>query len=213
MWGESEKLANEKAVLGFYVSGHPLLKYENEVNSFATLHLGDVEGVKNGIVRAGGIIASVKKKIDKNNRTMAFITLEDFTGKAECVVFSSLYKKHEELLQPESIVFVEGNGEVSGDTIKIVANDIIAMDKVREKFARRVFLLVNADEIDDAKMTTLRELIEKNKGNCNCYFNVTGREFTAQQVFVSRKYSVKPTDQFMESVRSILGKNSIKVSV
>jgi hypothetical protein len=55
-------------------------------------------------------------------------------------------------------------------------------------------------------------LIEKNKGNCNCYFNVTSREFEAQQVFISRKYSVKPTDQFLESVRSILGKNSIKVS-
>ena len=212
MWSESEKLSNEKAVLGFYVSGHPLLKYESEINSFATLHLGDVEGVKSGTVRAGGIIASVKKKIDKNNRTMAFITLEDFTGKAECVVFSSLYKKHEELLKPESIVFVEGNGEVSGDVIKIVASDIIAMDKVREKFAKRVFFLLNADEIDEGKMTTLRQVMDKNKGNCNCYFNVIGKEFAEQQVYVSRKYSVSPTDQFIESVRSILGKNSIKVS-
>ncbi len=212
MWSESEKLSHEKAVLGFYVSGHPLLKYENEINSFATLHLGDVEGVKNGTVRAGGIIAAVKKKIDKNNRTMAFMTLEDFTGKAECVVFSSLYKKHEELLKPESMVFVEGNGEVSGDVIKIVATDIIAMDKVREKFAKRVFFLINADEIDGAKMTTLQQTMDKNKGNCSCYFNVIGKEFAEQQVYVSRKYSVNPTDQFIESVRSILGKNAIKVS-
>ena len=212
MWSESEKLSNEKAVLGFYVSGHPLLKYENEINSFATLHLGDVEGVKNGTVRAGGIIAAVKKKIDKNNRTMAFMTLEDFTGKAECVVFSSLYKKHEELLKTESMVFVEGNGEVSGDVIKIVATDIIAMDKVREKFAKRVFFLINADEIDGGKMTTLQQMMDKNKGNCNCYFNVIGKEFAEQQVYVSRKYSVNPTDQFIESVRSILGKNAIKVS-
>ena len=212
MWPESVKLSNEKTVLGFYVSGHPLLKYENEINSFATLHLGDVEGIKNGLVRAGGVIASVKKKIDKNNRTMAFITLEDFTGKAECVIFSSLYKKHEALLQPESMVFVEGNGEVSGDAIKIVVSDIIAMDKVREKFAKRVFLLVNADEIDEVKMTSLRQLIERSKGNCNCYFNVIGKEFPAQHVFISRKYSVSPTDQFIESVKIILGGNSIKVS-
>ena len=211
-WSESEKLSNEKAVLGFYVSGHPLLKYENEINSFATLHLGDVEGVKSGSVRAGGVIASVKKKIDKNNRTMAFITLEDFTGKAECVVFSSLYKKHEELLQPESMVFVEGNGEVSGDVIKIVVNDIVAMDKVREKFAKRIFLLLDADEVDDTKMTHLRLAMEKFKGNCNCYFNVVGSNFPAQQVFLSRKFSVTPSNDFIESVRTILGKNSVKVS-
>ncbi|HTR80519.1 MAG TPA: DNA polymerase III subunit alpha [Bacteroidota bacterium] len=211
MWPESEKLSNEKGVLGFYVSGHPLLKYESEINSFATLHLGDVEGVKNGVVRAGGIIASVKKKIDKNNRTMAFITLEDFTGKAECVVFSSLYKKHEELIVPESMVFVEGNGEVSGDVIKIVATDIVAMDKVREKFAKRVFILVNADEVDAGKLSSLRQLIEKNKGNCNCYFNVIGSEFKGQQMFVSRRYSVSPSDQFMDAVKTIMGQNSVKV--
>ena len=212
LWSESEKLSNEKAVLGFYVSGHPLLKYETEINAFATLHLGDVEGLKSGSVRAGGIIASVKKKIDRNNRTMAFITIEDFTGKAECVVFSSLYKKHEELLQPESMVFVEGNGEVSGDVIKIVANDIIAMDKVREKFAKRIFLLLNADQCDEVTMAQLRQAMEKYKGNCNCYFNVVGNDFPEQQVFVSRKFTVNPSNDFIESIRTILGRNSIKVS-
>ena len=90
------------------------------------------------------------------------------------------------------MVFVEGNGEVSGDAIKIVATDIIAMDKVREKFAKRVFFLLNTDEVDEKKMTTLREVMEKNKGNCNCYFNVIGKEFADQQVYVSRKYCCKP---------------------
>ncbi len=61
-------------------------------------------------------------------------------------------------------------------------------------------------------MANLRDVMEKNKGNCNCYFNVIGKDFQAQQVFVSRKYSVNPTDVFMESIRTILGKHSIKVS-
>lgn len=211
-WGESEKLSHEKAVLGFYVSGHPLMKHESEMNAFATIHLGDVEGVKNGTMRAGGIIASVKKKIDKNNQTMAFITLEDFTGKAECVIFSSVYKKHEHLLRPESMVFVEGSGEVSGDVIKIVAKDIVAMDKAREKYAKRIFLLLNADEMDADKLSNLRAVMEKFKGNCSCYFNVVGSEFPGQQVFALHKYAVTPSDDFFESVRGILGKNAVKVS-
>jgi DNA polymerase III subunit alpha len=211
-WNESEKLAQEKSVLGFYVSGHPLLKYQNEVNAFATLHLGDVEGMKSGTVRVGGIIASVKKKIDKNNRTMAFITLEDFTGKAECVVFSSLYKKCENMIQPESMVLVEGNGEVNGDVIKIVATDIMPIELAGEKLGKRVFLLLNADEINDATIPRLREVMEKNKGNCSCYFNVVGKDFPGQQVFVSRKFSVRPTNDFIDGVRSILGRNSVKIS-
>lgn len=212
MWNESEKLSREKEVLGFYVSGHPLLKYEKEINAFATIHLGDVEGLKNGTVKAGGIITSVKKKIDKKGNTMAFLTIEDFTGKAECIVFSSLYKKKIELLEEEKMILVEGKGEINGDMIKIIADDILPMDAVREKFARKIFFLLNVDEVTDHALAQLRELMEKNRGNCSCYFNVIGSAFENQQVFISRKYSVNPTTEFIERVQDILGKHAIKLS-
>ncbi len=210
MWSDTEKLANEKAVLGFYVSGHPLLKYEKEINAFANVHLGDVEGVKNGTVRAGGIISSIKKKIDKKGNTMAFLTIEDFTGKAECIVFASLYKKKMELLTEEAMILVEGKGEVSGDIIKILADDINPIDSIREKFGKKIFLLLNADEVTDITLGKLRELMENNRGNCNCYFHVVGKEFQKQQVYVSRKYNVNLSPEFMEGVKELLGSNSIK---
>jgi DNA polymerase-3 subunit alpha len=210
MWTESEKLANEKAVLGFYVSGHPLLKYEREINAFASVHLGDVEGMKNGEVKAGGIITSIKKKIDKKGNTMAFITIEDFTGKAECVVFSSIYKKCEELIREESMILVKGKGEVNGEVIKIIADEIMAMDTVRERYAKKIYFLLNADDIPDGTLEKFRELLESSKGNCSCFFNVVGKAFARQQVFVSKKYSVNPTTEFIESAKEILGKNSIK---
>lgn len=212
MWKDAEKLAKEKEVLGFYVSGHPLLKYEKEINAFATVHLGDVEGMKSGIVKAGGVISSIKKKIDKKGNTMAFITIEDFTGKAECVIFSSVYKKNVELLEEEKMILVQGKGEVSGDIIKIIVDEILPMDAVREKYAKKIFFLLNADEVTDITLARLRELMEKNKGNCNCYFNVVGREFEKQQIFLSRKYNINPTTEFVESVQELLGNHAIKLS-
>lgn len=212
MWSDSEKLTNEKAVLGFYVSGHPLLKYEKEINAFANVHLGDVEGIKSGTVRAGGVITSIKKKIDKKGNAMAFLTIEDFTGKAECIVFSSLYKKKIDLLNEEAMILVEGKGEVSGDIIKIIADDINPIDSIREKFGKKIFLLLNADEVTDITLGKLRELMEKNRGNCNCYFNVVGKEFRQQHVYVSRKYNVNLSTEFIDGVKEILGTNSIKFS-
>lgn len=143
---------------------------------------------------------------------MAFLTIEDFTGKAECVVFSSLYKKKIELLAEEKMVLVEGKGEVSGDIIKIVVDDILPMEEVREKFAKKIFFLLNADEVTDITLTKLRDLMEKNKGNCNCYFNVVGSEFGSQQVFISKKFNINPTAEFIEGVQEILGKHAIKLS-
>ncbi|MBP9212603.1 MAG: hypothetical protein KBF97_07350, partial [Bacteroidetes bacterium] len=212
MWKDQEKLAKEKEVLGFYVSGHPLLKYEKEINAFATVHLGDVEGMKSGTVKAGGIISSIKKKIDKKGNTMAFITIEDFTGKAECVVFSSVYKKNADLLVDENMVLVEGKGEVSGDIIKILVDEVLPMEAVREKFAKKIFFLLNADEVTDITLGSLRQLMEKNKGNCACYFNVVGKEFDKQHIFISRKFSINPTTEFIDGVQELLGKHAIKLS-
>jgi DNA polymerase-3 subunit alpha len=166
--------------------------------------------MKNGEVKAGGIITSIKKKIDKKGNTMAFITIEDFTGKAECVVFSSIYKKCEELIREESMILVKGKGEVNGEVIKIIADEIMAMDTVRERFAKKIYFLLNADDLSENTLAQFRELLERNKGNCNCFFNVVGREFSRQQVYLSKKYSVNPTTEFIDSAKEILGKNSIK---
>jgi DNA polymerase-3 subunit alpha len=210
MWQESEKLEREKSVLGFYVSGHPLLRFEQEINAFSSVRLGEAGGTKNGTVRACGIITSIKKKIDKRNKEMAFVAIEDFTGKCECVIFSSIYKDAKDLIQPEAMVMVEGNGEVSGDVLKIIATAIIPMESVREKYAKRAFLLVNADETNDSILSQLKDLMKKHKGNCQCFFNVKGSDFPEEQVLLARNYSVQLSDEFMNGVYALLGPNTVK---
>ncbi|MBW7887293.1 MAG: DNA polymerase III subunit alpha [Bacteroidetes bacterium] len=212
MWSESEKLAREKAVLGFFLSGHPLLKYEKEINAFADVHLGDVEGIKSGEIKAGGIITNIKKKLDKKGKTMAFLTIEDFTGKAECVVFSSVYKKYEKLITEEAMLLVRGKGEINGNVIKIIVDEFLSLDSATEKFAKKLYLLLNADEISDITLTKLKELLENNKGgNCACYFSVMGKEFTAQQNFKSTLFNINPTHDFLESVKNLLGDRAVKI--
>ena len=110
------------------------------------------------------------------------------------------------------MILVEGKGEVNGDIIKIIVDEILPMDAVREKYAKKIFFLLNADEVTDITLTQLKELMEKNRGNCICYFNVVGKEFNKQQVFLSRKYNINPTSEFIESVQEVLGKHAIKLS-
>lgn len=117
-----------------------------------------------------------------------------------------------ELLTEEAMVLVEGKGEVNGDIIKIIADDVNPIESIREKYGKKIFLLLNADEVTDITLGKLRELMEKNKGNCNCYFNVVGKEFRQQQVYISRKYSVNLSTEFIDGIKELLGTNSIKFS-
>ncbi len=208
-WPESEKLAREKSVLGFFVSGHPLLRYEQEIKEFATVRLGDISGFRNNsTVRACGIVTSVKKKIDKRNNTMAFIGLEDFTGKGECIVFSDPYAKYQPMLQPDAMVMVIGKGEANGDMLKIIVNEVHPMDKVREKFTKGIILSIDLDDIKENTIVRLRQVMEEHRGNCPCYFSVKNAHSTT--MFQTRRFSVDASGMFVEEVRQMLGPHSIR---
>lgn len=208
-WPEMEKLAREKSVLGMYVSGHPLLRFEREVEEFANVRLGDPSGFKNlGGVRACGIITAIRRKVDKRNNTMAFVTIEDFSGKADCIVFSDPFQKYQGVLQPDAMVLVTGKGEVNGDELRIIVSDAYPMEKVREKFARSVILSLHVDAVHEGTVKELRALLEEHRGNCPCYLNVQG--LPAPQMFAAPRYGVDPSVRFQEAVVRVLGAGAVR---
>jgi DNA polymerase-3 subunit alpha len=208
-WSESEKLAREKSVLGFFVSGHPLLRYEQEIKELATVRLGDLSGFRNNsTVRACGIITSLKRKIDKRNNMMAFIGIEDFTGKGECIVFADPYAKYQAMLQPDAMVMVIGKGELTGDLLKIIVNEVYPMDKVREKFTKGIILSIDLNDVQENTIVRLRQVMEEHKGNCPCYFSVRNAHSTT--MFQTRRFSVDASGGFVEEIRQMLGPHSIR---
>ena len=211
-WKETEILAREKAVLGFYLSGHPLDKYREEIEAFSNVQLGNAAAARtNSAVRACGIVAGVKRKIDKKGNTMAFVTLEDFTGKADCIVFSDAYQKHSKILVPDSMVMVIGKGETAGDLLKILVNDVIPMESVRERYTKSIALSVDLDMVSEDTVLRLRVIMEKHRGKCPCYLNVKGGGSTKNSIYLVRNVSVEPTAQFFDLVKQLLGPSTIRL--
>jgi DNA polymerase-3 subunit alpha len=211
-WPETEKLSREKAVLGFYVSGHPLLKYRDEIDGLSTTKLGDADSVKqNSTVRVCGIISDIKKKIDKRNRTMAFVTIEDFTGKADCIVFADAFQKYASLLHEGSIVMMIGKNDGNDEAIKVIVNDIIGIEEVRKKYAKSVVINLNLDALKEKDVFDLVKLIEHNQGKCQCILNLSGSGLDNNSIYLARKYTVDPNRQFMDDVKKLLGQETVHV--
>ncbi len=210
-WSEFEKLQHEKNVLGFYVSGHPLLKYEREVKELSTVPLGDPSALKPGsIVKACGIVTAVKRKIDKRNNTMAFVSIEDFTGTAECIVFSDAFQKYQQDLVQDAIVMVVGKGEVNGPTLKILVNEVLPIERVRGRYTRSITVCIDLDSVKAESIVALRELFESNQGRTPCFLKV--RQENTTRVYQSTKFMVDPSDQLVEGVQAVLGPNTIALS-
>jgi DNA polymerase-3 subunit alpha len=211
-WSESEKLSREKALLGFYVSGHPLMKYADEIEAFASTKLGDPQSIKpNSTIRVCGIITNVKKMVDKRGNPMAFISIEDFTGKAECIVFSDPFKKYGNILGIGTIIMVVGRNDGNDEAIKVIVNEVIPIDKVKERFTKSILLDVNLDSVDEGTIFELGKLLEKNRGSCVCYFNVNGGGLTKNSIYFTRKYVIDPNNQFISAVKNLLGNSAVRL--
>ncbi len=146
---EKELLSMEKEMLGIYVSGHPLQKIREQIiasTNISSMQMKDIDeinsigadGDKSDVrveevakftdgqeVRIAGIITSVKKKYTKNNKIMAFISIEDLYGSAEIIVFEPTYLKAQDVLVEENVVLISGRLSIrEDDETKIVANRI-----------------------------------------------------------------------------------------
>jgi DNA polymerase-3 subunit alpha len=211
-WIEIEKLSREKSVLGFYVSGHPLLKYRDEIEGLATAKLDEAQLVKqNSLVRVCGIISDIKKKIDKRGKTMAFVTIEDFTGKAECIVFADAFQKYTTLLQIGSIVMMTGKNDGNEEAIKVIVNEIIGIEEVRKKFSKRVVINLNLDTTSEKDAFELVKLIEQHKGSCQCLLNLSGSGLSNNSIYLTRKYTVDPSRHFTDAVKQLLGQYAVRL--
>jgi DNA polymerase III subunit alpha len=112
-WTESERLAREKEILGFFISGHPLERYRDEVRVFETGQHGDAEAVPRpeggaGVRRHGGQPAD----LEEERRGMGPLTVEDFYGTATVLAFGDVWEQYHDLLTQDAPVLLRGS--VSG---------------------------------------------------------------------------------------------------
>jgi DNA polymerase-3 subunit alpha len=162
-------------------------------------------------VRVCGIISDIKKKIDKRGKTMGFVTIEDFTGKADCIVFADAFQKYAALLQVGSIVMMTGKNDGNEEAIKVIVNEIIGIEEVRKKFSKGVIINLNLDATSEKDAFELIKLIERHKGGCQCLLNLSGSGLSNNSIYLTGKYTVDPNRQFTDAVKQLLGQYAVRL--
>ena len=211
-WSQGERLNREKELLGVYISGHPLLKYEQEYNAFTNVRLGDATTIESiGAAKAAGIVVDVRRKIDRKGNTMAFVQLEDFTGKGELIFFSDAFTKFQNILFPDSIVLVSGKAESNGDSIRIMANDACLLEEASGKYTKSIAVSIDASDHSRELLSSFKQMLGRySHGNCSIFFSVTNGD-SKPKIYRSNLYSVVPNRQFVESLFVLFGKDNVKL--
>ena len=207
-WDFGVLLAKERETLGFYLSDHPLRKFELEYNSFATVHLGepDTFGNKEFVV-AVGVVTEMRTKIDRSGRTMAFFKLDDLTGSCECLMFSKNYEEYGTCIKTESTVMVKGRVESSGDAIKLHVEESYPLEEVREKFTTKLLLLTDEKKHDSETIQKIKVILDEHMGDTPVYLSVRmnggKRDFYLDQ-------KIKLETEAIKKLTNLLGENGLR---
>ena len=134
---ETEKLNKEKLLLGFYLTGHPMAKYQDILKNLSCVPLKDFEKFQNStLIRAAFIIDEVKFKISKSQRKFAILTISDGIERYELPIWPELYAKKLQLLEENKLIYAILQIEKIENTIKLQCKWLEDLTQVEEKMLK-----------------------------------------------------------------------------
>ncbi|MFV9645083.1 MAG: DNA polymerase III subunit alpha, partial [Desulfobacterales bacterium] len=182
-WDEKHLLAFEKESLGFYITGHPLTRYEvlldkfTDANSISIKEKNDDE-----TVRIGGIIRNTKTTPTKKGDLMAFVTIEDLLGSIEVTIFPEVYKKTHDFLVDDNPIILQGRVQKDENSVKILVDSLIPIDKAEETWTASIHFNLDITKIEKKKLAKLYDIIIKHPGLCPAYIHLRDPDKTETMI-------------------------------
>ncbi len=210
-WSEIERLQAEKSVLGYYISGHPLDTCRKELSAVVKNTIADLTVSGNNAVIAAGIILSVRTIITKRGKKMAIMTLEDHTGRLDVTLFSEVYLPVAEDLVKDAVLIVKG--PVSPDEytggIKMVAETVMLLDKMRQQMAKRLLIQVKDQSQVDTVLQQLPPVIkEHNNGQCPIVLSYQSQQAGAN-IVLGDAWRVNPCSDLLNTLGQVCGAENV----
>ncbi len=220
---EKELLSLEKEMLGIYISGHPLEKLREQIERKTNINTIELKKLDEQMssnlneenlqmqnekpkyqdgqnVKYAGIITSIKKKYTKNNKIMAFVTIEDLYGTAEVIVFENAYLKAGKSLVEENIVMVDGRLSIrEDDTTTIIANEIKDFGEQKQRIL--TLDITNLDEEHKEKLRGAICYFYGDKNNMNVQIKMGEEYKPCGQMYV--------TEQILNFFKEIIGTENV----
>ena len=211
-WDEKEKLRREKEAMGFYITGHPLEEYRLEVKRNCSCQIQDLHELQDkSSVKIAGVVEGVKIKRTKKGDKMANIVLEDMTGSIEVIIFPDLFNRVFRILKSEEPVIVKGTIEANETSMKLIAQDIALLEKIREQEIKAIEICLKEGSITKKLLMNLRQILFKYPGNCQVRFRIELSNSEKEVLIVAHNsYNISPCQELVDDIQAVLGAGSFR---
>jgi DNA polymerase III subunit alpha len=215
-WDEHTRLAAEKEILGFFITGHPLEKYKDKLEDLNAKTTADIAAMKNStgkdeFITTAGIITNVRVLKSKKGDFYAQGTLEDMLGSVDMIVFPEAYRRLQEKVKIEVPVLVKAGIRVEeGTNPKITVAEITPLDEAKVPVPRSIRIRIPLESATEFTVDALHSLFAERKGEAKVLFDVE-RQGDFMVVMEPDGYNVQPDRNFIARVEELCGRGSVRI--
>jgi DNA polymerase-3 subunit alpha len=215
-WDEQARLAAEKEIVGFFLTGHPLEKYKDKLQDLQALSIIEIGAMtrstgKDETIATAGIIGNLRVLKSKRGDFYAQATLEDMSGSIDMIVFPEAYKRLQDKVKLEVPVLVRAGVRIEeGANPKITAAEIMPLDEAKVPLPRAIRIRVPLETSGETTVDDLHTLFNERKGEARVLFDVE-RSGDFMVVMEAEGYNVLPDRNFIARVEQLCGRGSVRV--
>lgn len=214
-WPQSQNLAGEKELLGFYVSGHPLAALRSEIKRYSLHNIPALrEAPDKTPTRVAGLVTQFAKRFTKKDqKPMATFRLESLDGMMEVVVFPAAFEQYAVHLRDEAPVLVCGELSREEERISVRASEIYPLSDAHRYFAQKLSLHVPEARATDEVFRAVRQILRGNPGEVPVTICI--EYASGERVFIKAEHTFKTmaTQRVIHEIEKVLGEGSVYVGV
>lgn len=214
-YAPSEKLDFENELMGIYVSGHPLDAFEHIISQLSSMTIGEVQEVKGQDKREVtlcGLLSEVRTLVTKKGDKMAFATLEDLSGKIDCVIFPRTFSEYEDLLKITGPLAMRGEVRLNEDPRKLFPTKIQKLEEQTSERVSGIRVLIGKNELSKEKLDRLKQVVLSYKGSVPIHVIIEHQQGRAR-IQLGEQYLVSPTPQMAAKINAIFEENAVQFVV
>jgi len=205
-WDDKQLLVFEKESLGFFITGHPLNRFNDIIEKYATADAVSLMDLPDSsVARLAGIIRNAKVITTKRGDLMAFVTVEDMNGSFEMTVFPNLYATASHLLTADTAILVDGQVQKDEKNINLLCNQIVPIQKAEETWTVSIHLKLDMDNTNREQLESLHHVLINHPGACETFIHMQRPDMTEAVIALPEKLLLQPRASLRKEVNACLG--------
>jgi DNA polymerase III subunit alpha len=209
-WSEAERLASEYAMLGFYVSGHPLAKYASRLQELKCVSLDQVEGQRNGKeITVAVLIVGTRPMRSKKGARWAIYTIQDMTGVQELLAFPESFARLEQILKAGAPLLLKVRVQVEEAGTRLSLQEAARLGDLAERPASSLRIRLKLEDLNEALLDRLEEILSSYRGSSLVSLDLCDTRGASATLQVEQR--VRACPELVAAIRECMGDQSIEL--